>query len=80
MVTHAGIDGYSRLIMFMKCSNNNKSSTVYQNFLEAVTNYGLPSRIRTDQRRENVLIAQHMLENCGLDRGSVLTESSVGNQ
>ena len=80
MVTHAGIDGYSRLIVFMKCSSNNKSSTVYQNFLEAVGTYGLPSRIRTDQGRENVLIAQHMLENRGLNRASVLTGSSVHNQ
>ena len=56
MVTHAAIDGYSRLIVFLKCSDNNKSSTVYQNFLEAVSTYGLPSHIRTDQGRENTLI------------------------
>ena len=24
-VTHAGIDGFSRMIVYMKCSNNNKS-------------------------------------------------------
>ena len=80
MVTHTAIDGYSRLIVFLKCFNNNKSSTVYQNFLEAVNTYGLPSRIRTDQGRENILIAQHMLENRGLNRASVLTGSSVHNQ
>ena len=57
MVTHAGIDGYSRLTVFTKCSGNNKSSMVYQNFWEAVGTYGLSSRIRTDQGRENVLIA-----------------------
>lgn len=80
MVTHAAIDGYSRLIVFLKCSNNNKSSTVYQSFLEAVNTYGLPSRIRTDQGRENTLVAQHMLENRGLNRASVLTGSSIHNQ
>ena len=48
MVTHAAIDGYSRLITFVKCSDNNKSSTVYQNFLEGVGTYVLPSCIRTD--------------------------------
>ena len=80
MVTHAAIDGYSRLIVFLKCSDNNKSSTVYQNFLKAISTYGLPSRIRTDQGRENTLIAQHMLENRGLNRASVLTGSSVHNQ
>ena len=48
--------------------------------MEAVSSYGLPSCIRTDQGRENVLIAQHMLENRRLDHGSVLTGSSVHNQ
>ena len=27
-VTHAGIDKYIRLIVFMKCSKNNRTSTV----------------------------------------------------
>ena len=48
-VTHAGIDGFSRMIVYMKCSNNNKSSTVYNSFLEAIRLYGLPSRMRSDQ-------------------------------
>ena len=80
MVTHAAIDGYSRLIVFMKCSNNNKSSTVYSYFLEAVQCYGLPSRVRSDQGGENHHVARHMLEQRGLGRGSMLTGSSVHNQ
>ena len=80
MVTHVAIDGYSRLVVFMKCSNNNKSATVYANFLKAVKLYGLPSRVRSDQGRENCLVAQHMLEYQGLNRGSMLTGSSVHNQ
>ena len=78
LVTHAGIDGYSRLIVFMHCSNNNKASTVYNQFLEASRLYGLPSRVRTDQGRENTLIARHM--NRGEGRGSIITGSSVHNQ
>ena len=80
MVTHAAIDGYSRLVVFMKCSNNNKSTTVYANFLKAVELYGFPSRVRSDQGRENCLVARHMLEYRGLGRGSMLTGSSVHNQ
>ena len=80
MVTHAGIDGFSRMIVCMKCSNNNKSSTVYNSFLEAIHLYGLPSRVRSDQGRENCLVAQHMLEHCGTDRHSMITGSSVHNQ
>ena len=80
MVTHAAIDSYSRLVVFMKCSNNNKATTVYANFLKAVELYGLPSRVRSDQGRENCLVAWHMLEYQGLSRGSMLTGSSVHNQ
>ena len=61
MVTHCGIDGYSRLVVYMKCSSNNQSRTVYDLFLEAAHQHGLPSRVRCDQGVENHLVAQHML-------------------
>ena len=31
-VTHAGNDGYSRMIVYMKCSTNNRAVTVVNNF------------------------------------------------
>ena len=80
MVTHAGIDGFSRMITFMKCSTNNEATTVYNLFLDAVSLYGLPSRVRTDYGGENRLVAQHMLENRGTDRSSMMTGNSVHNQ
>ena len=80
MVTHGGIDGFSRLIVFLKCSGNNKASTVYANFLYAVQQYGLPSRVRCDQGGENTLVAVHMLRHQGIDRRSILVGSSVHNQ
>ena len=79
-VTHGGIDGYSRLIVFLKCSTNNRASTVYEQFLIAVGHYHLPSRVRTDQGTENVLVAQHMLEHRGAGRSSIITGSSIHNQ
>ena len=80
LVTHCGVDGYSRLIVFIKCSTNNQASTVLKCFTEAVQKYGLPSRVRTDQGRENILVAQYQLEHRGRDRGSIITGNSVHNQ
>eukprot|EP00794_Sanderia_malayensis_P010656 gene10656-biopygen8525 len=36
-VVHGAIDGYSRHIMYMRCSTNNKAQTVMALFLDAVT-------------------------------------------
>ena len=52
-VIHGAVDGYIRLITFMKCSTNNKSETVFHNFTEAVQKYGMPLRVRTDHGGEN---------------------------
>ena len=79
-MTHCAIDGYSRLVTFLKCSGNNSASTVYDLFLKAVSIYGLPSRIRCDQGRENIHVARHMLRHRGEERRSVLVGSSVHNQ
>ena len=41
-MVHAGVDGYTRIPMYCHCSDNNKSDTVTQLFLEAVTSMGSP--------------------------------------
>ena len=80
LITHGGIDGHSRLIVYLKCASNIKSATVYESFLEAVRKYHLPSRVRSDQGGENILVAQHMIQNRGADRNSMIVGSSVHNQ
>ena len=80
MVTHAGIDGYSRLIVYLKCSTNNRASTVLSAFEEGVQKFGLPSRVRSDQGGENVSVALYMLRSRGVGRRSMITGSSVHNQ
>ena len=80
LVTHGGLDGYSRMVVYFHCSNNNCAATVYNLFLAAVRQYWLPSRVRADQGGENMLVAQHMLTHRGRGRGSIITGSSTHNQ
>lgn len=80
MITHGAIDGYSRLVLYLKCTPNNQSTTVYELFLKAVQDFNLPSRVRSDQGLENVAVARHMIEKRGSDRRSMLTGSSTHNQ
>lgn len=79
-VVHGGIDGISRLIVFLSISTNNKSAIVLQSFLPAFQKYGLPSRVRTDHGTENVDVATFMTLQKGSYRGSILQGKSVHNQ
>ena len=79
-VIHGAIDGYSRMIVYLHCSNYNRTYTVLKLFEEAVTKNGLPSRVRSDKGIENVDVAQFMLHNRGLNRKTMLVGSSVHNQ
>ena len=76
MVVHGGIDGFSRLVVYLKCSTNNREETVACLFRDAVYQYGLPSRVRSDRGTENYEVGRFML----LNRGSIIAGSSVHNQ
>ena len=80
MVIHGGIDGYSRMIVYLECSTNNRSLTVYRLFRQATEEYGVPSRVRSDKGGENILVCQFMITVQGSSRGSHIAGSSVHNQ
>lgn len=82
IVIHGAIDGYSRLPVFLQCSDNNTAATVLRLFVDAVNVYGLPHRVRCDQGVENYDVAMYMLSHP--DRGPgmrpVIVGKSVHNQ
>ena len=45
-VIHGGKDGFSRLVVYLKCSTNDRSETVEQCFISAVDQYQWPSRVK----------------------------------
>ena len=81
-VIHGAIDGCSRLIMYLKVATNNRAETVLNAFINAVDEFGLPSRVRMDRGGENIQVATYMIEHPerGPGRGSAITGRSTHNQ
>ena len=79
-VVHGGIDGFSRLVVFLKCATNNRAETVMSTFMDGTRRYGIPSRVRSDHGGENADVGRFMESIRGRDRGSHIQGSSVHNQ
>lgn len=80
IVVHGGIDGFSRRIVYLHASDNNRANTVMNLFRSAVRDCGWPSRVRSDKGGENIEVARAMLAVRGTGRRSHLAGSSVHNQ
>ncbi len=78
-VIHGAIDGFSRLIAFLKCSTNNREETVLQGLETATLTYGLPRKLRTDMGGEYVDAWHYMIQQHGNER-CVIVGSSVHNE
>ena len=79
IVIHGCIDGFSRKIIFLKASTNNRATTVFSSFFQVVRETNeFPALISTDAGGENVLVADYMILHLGSD--SIKVVSSVHNQ
>ena len=78
-VVHGGIDGYSRTIVYLSCSDNNRACTVLSSFMGAVQLHGLPNRLRSDLGGENVEVWRYMVEQHA-SADAVITGSSTHNE
>ena len=65
--------------MYLKCSSNNRANTVFNLFVTACNNIGIPSRVRSDSGGENVLVATFMSLYHGVGWGSHIAGTSVHN-
>ena len=81
-IIHRGINGYSRKIVYLWCSANNKLEKVMSLLDSAVEKHGLPLRLHGDQEVENVAVARYMFANpqWGPDIRSFKASKSCHNQ
>ena len=60
IVIHAFIDGFSRFLLGILASNNNRATTVLDLFENITEVFGFPSGMRGDHGTENLLVAALM--------------------
>lgn len=72
IVTHAFVDGYSRLVTGIHVVTNNRADTVLALFHAAINQWGRPSRVRGDYGVENQAVAQDQENAKGPGRGSYI--------
>lgn len=80
IVVHGGIDGKTRVVVYLRASNNNRADTVRAAFLNATEEFGWPSRVRADWGGENVGVQEEMEQARGTGRGSFFAGPSTHNQ
>ncbi|XP_039862405.1 uncharacterized protein LOC120718119 [Simochromis diagramma] len=80
VVIFGGVDGYSRKVLYLDATTNNRAKTAFSFFLRSAQLHGLPSRVRADQGVENLDIAHFMFATRGTGRGSFISGKSVHNQ
>ncbi len=74
------MDGYSRLIVYMHCADNNRASAVLEQFERATQEFSIPSQVRADRGGENTTVATYMVMHRGEQRGTFISGRSIHNQ
>jgi len=79
-IVHGCVDGFSRLVVWMRISTNNRATTQLSYFKAAMSELKItPSRMRGDLGGENILMADEIIALRGLDRGSFIFGLSRNN-
>ena len=73
------MDGFSRLILYLKVGTDNFATSALSHFLEGVSNYGIPSRVRLDNGSEFNHVRSFMVRANGDQRSSYINGRSVHN-
>ncbi|KAK7690570.1 hypothetical protein QCA50_005668 [Cerrena zonata] len=77
---HGCIDGHSRLIIYLLCSNNKRARNVRIIFLTiGIRRHGWPSRVRADFGTENNEVEDVMIEHWGPEHRPYLRGRSLHN-
>ena len=80
MVIHGAIDGYSRLIIYMRIHTNNRADTMVKDFAKGLKDFGVPSRVRADHGGEFAHVNK-LMNNINEDNHvSFIKGKSVHNQ
>ena len=75
-----GIDGFSRLVTFLRCEDHNKADTILSFFQNGVSEFGTPVRVRSDKGLENYKVTEYIISVHGSGKGNMLTGKSCHNQ
>ena len=78
-VIHGGVDGFSQMIVFLQCCTNNTAPTVLTLFEDAIRQYGLPEKVRTDLGGENTDVWR-LMSDIHNSSSAVITGSSTHNE
>lgn len=73
LVIAGRIDGFSRFVVFLQCTSDNKANTILKCFMGGVKDYGTPLRVRSDQGMKNYRVAEYMPQARGANRSSMIT-------